>query len=354
MTTLSTLGQSQFLIRQFSSLQGQIQEIQTQVATNQKTQRYGDLGSQTSLDINLHNQATQVDDYTKTISQLQVRAGLVDTSLSIIHDTTVNVQNLSFATPQTSAGRINLVAQAQAAIDQINNRLQTQVDGRNLFSGTETQSQTMVPQSTLLPIVKAAVTTALNANALLTPPLPVATVVQSAVAAVFDPVAPFPVPVAPMTTNFYSGGPPTTPTQIASGLAIDTSITGGDPAFRTMLQGLYTIAAMPQPVAAPATAPNIDETDFDAIAAGSGSVISQGLTSLQTLTEKNGNNEAVLTQESTQHAATLTVLQTQIDNIENVDLAAASTKLTQLQTQLDASYRITASLSGLSLVDFLK
>jgi flagellar hook-associated protein 3 FlgL len=343
MTTLSTLGQSQLLIRQFSSLQGQIQEIQTQVATNQKTQRYGDLGSQTSLDINLHNQATQIDDYTKTISQLQVRAGLVDSSLSIIHDTAVNVQNLSFAAPQVSASRTNLVSQAKAAIDQINQRLQTQVDGRNLFSGTQTQSQAMTPQSTLLPTVQAAVTVALNANALLTPPLAVATVVQSAVATVFA-----------TPGNFYTGGPAAAPTQIAPGLSIDTSITGADPAFQMTLQGLYTIACLPQPVAAPATLPNISESDFDTIAAAAGTVVSQGLTSLETLTEKNGNNEALLTQESTQHAATLTVLQTQIDNIENVDLAAASTRLTQLQTQLDASYRITASLSSLTLVDFLK
>jgi flagellar hook-associated protein 3 FlgL len=343
MTTLSTLGQNQLLIREFSNLQGQIQQIQTQVATNQKTQVYGDLGSQTSLDINLHNQATQVNDYTNTISQLQVRTGLVDSSLSIIHDAASTVQNLSFASPQVSANRINLVSQAKSAIDQINQRLQTQVDGRNLFGGTETQAQTMVPQSTLLAQVQTAVANAITTNATLVPPGNVATAVQTAVAAVFA-----------TTSNYYTGGPPTAPTAIASGLSIDTSITGADPAFQTTLQGLYTIAALPQPVASPATPPNISEADFDSIAAGAGSVISQGLTSLETVTEKNGNNEALLTTESTAHAATLTVLQTQINDIENVDLAGASTKLSLLNTQLQASYSITASLSNLSLVNFLK
>jgi flagellar hook-associated protein 3 FlgL len=343
MTTLSTLGQNQLLVRQFGTLQGQIQEIQTQVATNQKTQRYGDLGSQISLDINLHNQATQIDNYTKTISQLQVRAGLVDASLSIIHDSAVNVQNLSFNSPQVGANRVNLVSQAKAAIDQINQRLQTQIDGRNLFSGTQTQSQTMVPQTTLLPTVQAAVAAAITANAALMPPGNVVTAVQTAVAGVFA-----------TTANFYTGGPATGPTQIGPALSIDTSITGADPAFQTMLQGLYTIASLPQPVGAPVTPPNLSETDFDALASASGSQISQGLSQLEILTEKNGNNEAVLTQERTQHAATLTVLQTQIGAIENVDLAAASTKLSLLQTQLNASYRITASLASLSLVDFLK
>jgi flagellar hook-associated protein 3 FlgL len=343
MTTLSTLGQNQLLIRQFSTLQGQIQDVQTQVATGANTQSYSGLGAQTALDINLHNQATQIDDYNKTISQLQLRTGLVDTSLGIINDTAVSVQNMSFVTPQVSTGRINLVSQAQAAINQINQQLQTQVDGRNLFGGTATQSQAMVPQSTLLPTVQAAVSAAITANAALVPPGDVTIAVKNAVATVFA-----------TTTNFYSGGPPTAPTQIAPGTSVDTSITGADPSFQTILQGLYTIAALPQPVAPPVTPPNLSTSDFDAIASASGTVISQGLTDLQSVTGKNGNNEATLTQESTQNTATLTVLQTQINNIENVDLAGASTKLTQLQTQLEASYRITASLSNLSLVNYLK
>jgi flagellar hook-associated protein 3 FlgL len=342
MTTLSTLGQNQLLIREFSSLQGQIQDVQTQVATNQVSQVYSGLGSQASLDINLHDQATQISDFNDTISQLQVRASLVDSSLGIINAAATTVQNLSFASPQVSANRINLVSQAQSAIDQINQRLQTQVNGRNLFGGTETQSQTMVPQSTLLPLVKTAVQNAITTNAALVPPGNVAAAVQAAVAGVFA-----------TQSNYYSGGPPTTPTQIAQGLSVDTSITGADPAFMTTLEGLYTIAALPQPVTSP-TPPAINTTDFDAIASSAGSVIAQGLTALQSVTEKNGNNQALMTQETTDHSATLTILQTQIDNIEQVDLAGASTKLSLLQTQLQASYSITSSLSNLSLVNYLK
>ena len=61
--TLSTFGQSELLRGEFSSLQGQIQRIQTQVATGQVTQVYGDLGAQTSLDISLRQQANVLDDF---------------------------------------------------------------------------------------------------------------------------------------------------------------------------------------------------------------------------------------------------------------------------------------------------
>src|SRR5262249_62436921 len=129
---------------------------------------------------------------------------------------------------------------------------------------------------------------------------------------------------------------------------------GADPSFQTILQGLYTIAALPQPAGPTATPPSLSDSDFDTIASGAASTISTGLTQLQAVTQKNGRNEKFLKDESDSHDATLTVLSTQIDNIEAVDLADASTRLAQLKTQLDASFHVTADLQAISLVDLLK
>ena len=85
--TLSTLGQNNLLRSEFTSLQGQIQQLQTQVATAQKAQVYGDLGSQALLDINLRQQANVVNNLKNSVSQVQVRTSLVDTSLGIINST---------------------------------------------------------------------------------------------------------------------------------------------------------------------------------------------------------------------------------------------------------------------------
>jgi len=45
MTTLSTLGQSDLLCSEFWTLQSNLQQLRTQVATGEKTERYGDLGA---------------------------------------------------------------------------------------------------------------------------------------------------------------------------------------------------------------------------------------------------------------------------------------------------------------------
>jgi flagellar hook-associated protein 3 FlgL len=418
MVTLSTLGQNNLVRSQISTLQSGIQDLQTQIATGEKTQRYGDLGSQATLSISLRNQANLLDTFKQNINNLSIRTSLIDQSLVTIHDTALAVQNQAFATPSFTAQRINIVAAAKAAIDQITQSLQTSVDGRNLFGGTQTQSNPVTPSATLLPTVQAAVSAAIASGAANVPAAIQAAVSGSQVTAQGDGVTTtwpysFDIPTAaqavvsvvdntvtpPTTTvltpaqytitgvgsltggtvtptgpallpgqfitikqsapldsatGYYLGGPPHAPAAVDTGLTVDYSITASDSAFLTLMQGLYTLASLPQPAGPTAVPPALSDSQFDAAASAAASTISQGLTQLQALTEKNGRNEQFLNDENTAHDATLTVLQTQIDNIEQVNLADASTRLTQLKTQLDASYHVVADLSTLSLIDFLK
>jgi flagellar hook-associated protein 3 FlgL len=78
-----------------------------------------------------------------------------------------------------------------------------------------------------------------------------------------------------------------------------------------------------------------------------------GVGGIQNLIAKNGLNQTQIDDASTRHEATLTVVKSQIDDIESVDLADASAKITQLRTQLQASFELTAQLKSLSLVNFL-
>ena len=78
-----------------------------------KVQVFGDLGAQASLDISLRQQADMLDNFTKTISQLQVRTQLVDSSLGIINLAALQVQNLAFQTPSQPTQRQEVVSPAE-------------------------------------------------------------------------------------------------------------------------------------------------------------------------------------------------------------------------------------------------
>ena len=66
-----------------------------------------------------------------------------------------------------------------------------------------------------------------------------------------------------------------------------------------------------------------------------------------------GNVQSSLTATQTQLADTQTALNTQVSSAQDVDMASTLSQLSQVQTQMQASYQLIAGLSGLSLVKFL-
>jgi flagellin-like hook-associated protein FlgL len=66
-----------------------------------------------------------------------------------------------------------------------------------------------------------------------------------------------------------------------------------------------------------------------------------------------GDRQTALTNLSTTLSTTSTALTGQISSVQDVDMAAALTKLTSVQTQLQASYKLITSANSLSLVNFL-
>ncbi len=66
-----------------------------------------------------------------------------------------------------------------------------------------------------------------------------------------------------------------------------------------------------------------------------------------------GDRQAALAARKTELAATDTALRSQLGSVQDVDMAATLTKLTQTQTQLSASYQLIASVQNLSLTKYL-
>lgn len=65
------------------------------------------------------------------------------------------------------------------------------------------------------------------------------------------------------------------------------------------------------------------------------------------------NARARIDEVQTAHKAAQNALQSTIDDVENADINEVALKINTLQIQLDASYRLTASVQQLSLVNFL-
>jgi len=66
-----------------------------------------------------------------------------------------------------------------------------------------------------------------------------------------------------------------------------------------------------------------------------------------------GNTQTSLTTSQTTMSDTATALTTQLGNVQDVDVAAAMSSLSLVQTQLQGSYQVIAAMSGLSLAKYL-
>jgi flagellar hook-associated protein 3 FlgL len=75
---------------------------------------------------------------------------------------------------------------------------------------------------------------------------------------------------------------------------------------------------------------------------------------VQQLVATAGEQQANLAQLKTAHKNAITLANTSLNNIEQVDSATAITQLNTLQTQLQASYQTINVLQSLSLANYLK
>lgn len=82
-------------------------------------------------------------------------------------------------------------------------------------------------------------------------------------------------------------------------------------------------------------------------------MVTGALQRLDQLSYNLGNAQSRINEVKLAHEQDKNVLQTTIGDVEDVDINEAAVKLTALETQINASYAVTAKLQQLSLVNFL-
>ena len=68
---------------------------------------------------------------------------------------------------------------------------------------------------------------------------------------------------------------------------------------------------------------------------------------------KQPSRESQVTQANAAMSSQMTILQTQVGNLDDVDANSVATQLNTLTTQIETAYQITAKLQELSLAQYL-
>ena len=83
------------------------------------------------------------------------------------------------------------------------------------------------------------------------------------------------------------------------------------------------------------------------------SLINQGITSMTTTEATLGATQTTVTNATTSMSSQLTILQTQLGNLDDVDASSVAVQLNSLSTQLETAYQLTAQLQKLNLAQYL-
>lgn len=143
----------------------------------------------------------------------------------------------------------------------------------------------------------------------------------------------------PADTGYYQGDATVQQVRAAEGYNISYGVTADNSAFEQALRGLDMLISSPGD-------DDVRDASYDLLQASSDEfAVIQHQISVDATTVQDRKDE---------HDTTQTQLQNTLATIKETDIATASTELSSIETQLEASYSATAKLLDLTILDYLR
>ena len=300
---IATYSNSTGLLNQAMRLQGSYSQAQLQSASGLKSQDFTGISTEAQSLLSLNGQLTTINTQATVIASAQNRINNFYSTMDSM--TTALNQANSFLTQALGSADVaslgaNVPQQALSVLEQMQSLLNTQVAGRYLYGGN---IQDRAP---------------VDINA-----------------AGYNPA---PTPAVP-DTNYYFGDAGIESVRASNTLRIDYGITADNSAFEQAMRGLKIAIANPTSQVSLGQAHDLVKSSIKAIADINGS-----------LTSKSAQLEAELKYQTT----ALDYLEQNVSTLRDADVAEATVRASQIETQLQASYGSLAKLLQLRLSDYLK
>jgi len=342
--------QQQYMLE---AMQTQLNTLAAEVSSGQKANPAASMGNDAASLYQLQTEANQQSTLQTTATTAGNRLTAMQDALTSIATAAQSVSNATLsATTANDQSDSTIATQASSTLSQVLNLLNTQYDGSAVFAGDATNALPMQdasapggPLATVNAVLNAAVTanggplTSANVNTLLTGPNGLASVFSNTNGN----------PALNYNSSFYTAADDGKPTSVMIGLnqTVQYSVKGDQPAFTDLLQGLSMLTML----SAPST--QLDSTAKAAIVQQANTLIGQAQNELTATQGQLGAVQTQLQQVSDAQQTASTNTTAQIASLVGSDTTADSEQLSSLQTQLEASYQVTALISQLTLSHYL-
>lgn len=346
---VSGLVQSGLLARLVSdntTIQTQENKLTLQASSGKVATTYGGLGAVAHVSVDLRPQMAQVGAWQQSIAMASGQLATTQSVLGQLHDIASQFSGQALGVAlQSTTGATAVATQAQGALQQVLVLLNTQSDGQYAFAGANSGTAPLDAGAlSALTASAAAAVSGLSTGA--DPATVLSTVVSGAAQSSFT----YPLPgagTAPAALLAATGDGQSVPMGFVAGRSsFAAPASGGTGSYvRDLVAGLAALAGLGTTTASEPVLQTygIDVSQLLQGAAGAISTEQAGF----------GQVQAQLTTQGTTLADTLTSLTGQVTGAEDVDMTATATALSQVQTQLQASYKLIAGIKDLSLTAYL-
>lgn len=357
MTAVSTLGQTLDQIERLKTLNLQVATYQTQLASGKKTNVFKGLGVDVVVSERARADFKALDIYSANITVASRRIKMMNSSLEKIKQQAGNIVNAIGIQTQEGEFEIESVGQlAKKTLDFIKNLINQQDGDRYLFGGTDTVNQPLSDTGTLDTYVETQVDRWIAS-----------TIDTDQMMDSYRDTTQMTDTIIGYSAQLSGGNAKKVFVRVDQTTEIDYTVFANDPAIRDIVAAAKTLEVLtvkldkvnldPDDPPGTVTAPGADTAEqndnFFAIFNDIAAMITNALDRIDLLQYDVGNVYSQINQIEESYKQDRNVLLSTISDVEDADMNEVAVKLNALQTQLNASYQVTAFVQQLSLVNFL-
>ncbi len=346
-TFISTAALSSETKASIARIQHRLVDVQKELATGRHADVGLTLGAQTGVAVSLRQDISQIQSIKDTNSLVLTRMQASQAALNTLATTSQTFLNALTPAQSTSTMSGTIVQQANAAMQSIQDQLNSSLDGQYLFSGINSDVKPLDDYFANPPAASAqAVNAAFVAKFGMSPSDPGVSAIsasdmqdflQNEFADLFsDPN---------WSANWSDASDKSVNSRISRTETANTSVTANDQTFRQLTQAFAMVAGL--------GFQNLNSSTQNVVLQQATQLVSNGIGGLTRVQAFLGVTQQRVSDANDQIDTQIDFLEKSISNLESVDPAEVTTQISDLSTALEAAYSVTNRLSKLSIMDFL-
>jgi flagellar hook-associated protein 3 FlgL len=346
--SVSTSTLSSILQNTVTRLQSQMTTASTESSTGLLADIGQTLGANTGQDISMHQQMADLSAISSSNSLVTTQLDTASNALTSLQSSAQSVLSQLIEASSSSSGSTGATSLQQtvsAALSTFTSTMNSEVGGQYVFGGINSSVAPIASYSSGS-AAETAVENAFQATfGMSITSSSVSTISGSAMTSFLTNQFAALFTGSNWTSTWSSASDTAQTSRIGANQTVTTSVTANQSGFQDMAQALTMVSAL--------GGLNLSSDAYSALISQAQSVMTDANNGLTETGAAVGTMQNRVSEANSAITLQQNVLTTQINNKETVDSYAVATQVTNLSTQLQTAYSLTAQIHKLSLVNFL-